>query len=165
MSILSKVNTNLIGIVVSLLSTNYLRTELHSIPCGQCPEPHEFELVTVRQVVQSNQVAVLREGVPELIELDDARPVGEERVTNHVWLAKTHLQAGVVRTGTNTWTINTNIFYLHDPSDKTWFYVPNAADTSTNTWTLKPTNRFSHLPPRQQRRLQTNSLVTSYLNP
>lgn len=123
-------NTSLIGIVVSLLSTNYLRTELHSIPCGQCPEPHEFELVTVRQVVQSNQVTVLREGVPELIELDDARPVGEERVTNHVWLAR------VVGP-------NTNISY------QVW----SPADASTDTWTIKPTNRVYHLPPRHIRNL------------
>lgn len=105
-------NTNLIGIVVSLLSTNYLRTELHSIPCGQCPEPHEFELVTVRQVVQSNQVTVLREGVPELIELDDARPLHEIRVTNHVFLAIPHLSQKV----TNTWTSHPTSQFFRLPS-------------------------------------------------
>lgn len=88
-------NTNLIGIVISLLSTNYLRTDLHSVPCQLCPEPHEFELVTVRQVVRSNQVTVLRDGMPELIELDDVRPLHEIRVTNHVFLARWHLSQGV----------------------------------------------------------------------
>ncbi len=78
-------NTNLVGVIIALLSTNYLGTDFTPIKCSLqvCTNYHHYEAVEHYSVTTSNVVNVLKDNKIETMDVD--QPITSEfSLTNYV---------------------------------------------------------------------------------
>lgn len=67
-------NTNLIGMIYAILSTNYQQTEFTPVNCIYCTNAHHWKAVERYVVKGTNWVNTIRNGKVEALEIDDLVP-------------------------------------------------------------------------------------------